>query len=957
MTTEESEPISFKNFSNSVLPWILLGGALVVYLFTLNHFVTFSSLPFLSKVNGWDWQKPVAAPLYFLLTLPIKWLPTSWHAIALNFFSTLCATLSLGLLARSVALLPQDRTKEQRMREHNEFSLLSIRWAWIPVVAAVLLCGFQLTFWEHATVASGEALDLLLFAYVIRCLLEFRLTEKESWLTKFAFVYGLGIANNWAMLGYFPLFLVSLVWIRGVGFFNTRFILRLVAFGLAGMLLYLLLPTVGALSNSGLTFWESLKVHLNFQRNVVLQNPFIGFLRFDLITMAFTSLIPILLVGARWTSDHADVSPTGTLLTALMFRLLHLALLVFCVWGFFDYKFSPRAVGHGIFPFLTLYYLSALSTGYLCGYVLLVFGREGDRAWGKSRSSLRGFNKGVAFIVAVSILGLSGWLLYRNSRTIVQLNGPTVKNFARRMAQNLPKNAVVLSDDSTRLHLMEAYQDVEEKGGERIFLNTRDLTIPRYHEYLRKRFVSGQGAFVSRASYDTTLDSLTLIEVMERLRATRPLYYLQSSFGYYFERYYPRQHGLVFELKPFHGDDFRVPKLEESEIEENENFWRDVSAASLKALADLAENTPDPNLLCTFYSSALNTWGVQLQRNSQIKPANEKFYVAWQMDPNNVIAKLNYLYNERLQSGRTEPLEADEELTKQLSYSGGLLGSVARFGPIDEPSGCLALGEIFKRGGNLRQATQQAARALDFIPDALASRFQLAALLLDLHQPERALKELADARFEQKDGQYELPFINMKARALMMKQEYTAAENLMMETLQQDLKDQNRFRMVFQFFASGAGEMKGSKPELSAEWYKKALGMLDELIAGQSNSEYLFTKANLLGQMGRADEAVATLTAILDSNPADSDARMNRAIFLLGAGKLEAAKSDYLMLEKLNLPDRYRVYYGLAQIAERTNDTPGAIKYYKEYLQVAPTNNELRQVTVRLKELQGGKSL
>ena len=74
--------------------------------------------------------------------------------------------MTLALLARSVALLPHDRTQPQRQLEHDEFSLLSIRAAWVPPLLAVFACGLQLTFWENATVASSEIFDLLVFAYV-----------------------------------------------------------------------------------------------------------------------------------------------------------------------------------------------------------------------------------------------------------------------------------------------------------------------------------------------------------------------------------------------------------------------------------------------------------------------------------------------------------------------------------------------------------------------------------------------------------------------------------------------------------------------------------------------------------------------------------------------------------------------------------------------------------------------
>src|SRR5258707_1190142 len=83
------------------------------------------------------------------------------------------------------------RNHDQRQRELGPFSLLSIPAAWLAPVLGVLVCTLQLTFWENATSANSlqpplgagcEMLDLLLFAYIIRGLLEFRLDQRESWL-------------------------------------------------------------------------------------------------------------------------------------------------------------------------------------------------------------------------------------------------------------------------------------------------------------------------------------------------------------------------------------------------------------------------------------------------------------------------------------------------------------------------------------------------------------------------------------------------------------------------------------------------------------------------------------------------------------------------------------------------------------------------------------------------------
>jgi hypothetical protein len=161
---------------------------------------------------------------------------------AMNVLTVILAVLTLFNLAKSVSLLPHDRTRDQRVREQSDFSLLSSPLAWIPPVFAVLICGLQLTFWEHATAATGEMIDLLMFAYLIRCLLEYRVGENEKWMTRFALLYGVSITNNWAMIAYFPLFLGAVIWIKGISFFQGRFLIKSAVLGLLGLGLYLLLP-------------------------------------------------------------------------------------------------------------------------------------------------------------------------------------------------------------------------------------------------------------------------------------------------------------------------------------------------------------------------------------------------------------------------------------------------------------------------------------------------------------------------------------------------------------------------------------------------------------------------------------------------------------------------------------------------------------------------------------------
>jgi len=183
------------HFVPRYLPWLLAGLMLVVYWITLNHGISLFNLDPVARISGWTWQPEVVNPVTYLVTWPFRWLPVASIPLALNGFSALLAAAVLGLLARSVALLPQDRTEAQRLREISDFSFLTIRHAWLPPVLAVLVCGLQFTFWQCATNFTGDLVNLLIFAFVVWSLLEYRLDEREGRLLLAALVYGVGMTQ------------------------------------------------------------------------------------------------------------------------------------------------------------------------------------------------------------------------------------------------------------------------------------------------------------------------------------------------------------------------------------------------------------------------------------------------------------------------------------------------------------------------------------------------------------------------------------------------------------------------------------------------------------------------------------------------------------------------------------------------------------------------------------------
>lgn len=208
-----SETTTGMSETNRRFPRYVALAALLIYGLTLSRGITLHSLPLAAKVAGWDWQPMAGQPLVWLLTLPLRGLPAGWIPVSLNLFSAVCGVLTLGLLARSIQLLPWDRPWNANNGWADK----------LPMLLACVVCGLEFSFWQEATAATGEMLDMLLLAAAIWCLLEYRVGRQSGWVNAAAVIWGLGLAENWVMLLTLPLFVVSLIWLRQARFSRRIF--------------------------------------------------------------------------------------------------------------------------------------------------------------------------------------------------------------------------------------------------------------------------------------------------------------------------------------------------------------------------------------------------------------------------------------------------------------------------------------------------------------------------------------------------------------------------------------------------------------------------------------------------------------------------------------------------------------------------------------------------------------
>ena len=962
-----------KNFTPRFLPWLLTVAAFAFYWFTLNRWASLLNLMAVAKISGWAWQPEVVSPISFLVTYPFRWLPPAQIPIALNLFSAGCAALTLGLLARSVALLPHDGTDAQRKREHSDFSFLTTGSAWLPPVLAVLVCGLQMTFWQNATNYTGEMFDLLLFAFVIWSLLEYRLDEREGRLFLASVVYGAGMANNWALVGFFPAFMAAIVWMRGLSFFHLRFLQRMILCGLLGMTVFLLLPLLVVISGKmPMTFWETLEANLIPQYSVMKAYFFnclypMNHLEFLALLLAY--LMPLFMMAIHWKSAFGDHNPISMTLTSFMFHLVCGAFLILCIWMAFDPPFSPRQLNPGT-PLLTLYYLGALSVGYFIGYFLLVFGKApSSRLQSPQPDPFQFLNPmviaGVWVLAVAAIIGL----VFRNAPQIRDTNDDTFEKYASFVEENLPRSGgILLSDDQYRLFFVAAALARDGRAKDFLLLDTHSLNWPPYHRFLHDKFPQKWPDLVS-AKEVKPVDWVRLVSILTMLAKTNELYYLHPSYGYYFEQFYQEPHGLAYKLKTLPSDTLLPPLPDKNQIAENKAFWARVETQAFtpikRAVTPPAPNAPrswgqrildsfhvareqnqNAILAGTFYSRSLNFWGVQLQRAGDLTNAAACFAMAKEVNPDNFVAQINLRFNQSLRAGTSVPLDLSKTASDQYGKYRDWNQVLNVNGPFDEPSFCFVEGRnLAARNRLFHQAVAPLERVREFEPDNLVVRLWLGQIYVMSHLPDRALDALRGPleqpeRFSlAKTNETQLNVI--AAAAYFQKNDPARGTQLLETEITRHPTNDDLLLTSAQIY-------------LARGLFTNALTVVDHKLRLTPNDPgWLFNRGYVSLQSQAYDDAIDAFTRVLAIQTTNSSARFDRALACLASGKLEAARADYKTLQQ-SFTNSFQFAWGLGEIAWRQHETNEAIRNYKLYLANANTNTEeATNVIQRLRELKG----
>ncbi len=931
--TPKASAATQNDATNKLLPWWLGGAAFICYAITLSHWISLPSLGPVTTLLNDSWRQQPGRPLALLLFGPLRLLPDQWLPLIANVITALLAAVTLVQLARSVAILRHDTVAADPMRQRPVgLQLLTGRWAWLPPALAVLTLGLQRGFWTHATSASGELPSLLCGALAFRCVLEFRLAPKETWLYRGALVYAVGLTDNWLLLGYLPVFVAAIIWVKGFSpFLELRFLARLGGWALLGLSLYLLAPTLLVIGSTNETsFWAALKSYLVTQKNslFLLRGP-----AFRL--WALTALLPFLLLAVKWRSHSvqlADDTHLGVFITKATGHFIHTLFFVASLWVALEPVFTPRQHDLGI-ALLLYHYSWALVTGYCAGYLWLF-------AQPRAGKIARRWPVGALFLMLVIVPAGLAW---KNLGAVRLTNSNGLREYARQLHEDLPSGtAAVLSDDPLALTLLRVEANLASANRELLPINTRLLTWPSYHRQMAQKYPSRWPKSVIEAT-SGTLGPAVMLATISQIASNEPLVYLHPSSGLFYETFNAAPHGWAQCLSPRTA----APRFAPAElISANEPRWETRWNEHLQHWAKLfvadREHTSiwsrapwnrlrlseRPNetaaILSRAYAKTLNHWAVQLARMDERTNAIQWYQRAVALDPDNLAARINLEFAARQQRGETNRLTlawARTNYADTLAQFETWANVISRCGPVDEPTFLLRSGRMYLHAANPQQARDCFARSVALAPDWAAPKLWLAQTHNALGDSAAALKLTANLVA----AETSLPTAAL-ARALQC---HATA-------LHQTGQPDEAIAFVERFTTKHQDKVEVIAA--AAEWcalagrFEAELTWRERLLRRDPNRvDWLVKKGHAELRTARHQAAVKTLTTALASAPNNPEARLYRAIALLQLGLLDDARRDYQQLLK-DPAHAQSARFGLGGIAWRQSETNAMIQYYQAFL-------------------------
>jgi tetratricopeptide (TPR) repeat protein len=711
-------------------------------------------------------------------------------------------------------------------------------------------------------------------------------------------------------------------------------------------------------------FWEALKANWRYETKSLL-----GFPEWTLFLLTVMILLPVLVLviirGSEKEEEGGD-NPLALFVSKGSSRAAHALFLGLSVWVALDLPFSPRKIGFGQ-PLLPYYYLNALVMGY-CAGLLLKAGLGEFHGESLLAIGLKLIAKVGAYWACVLVVALPMQLVWRNYPELRWTNGPAVRQFAEQLYDGLPPGkSIALSDSTEQVILLQAALAAHRHEKDALLVDLTTLPLRRYQISLARRF--GSRWPVVPATGPEVMGREELLDLVTRLGARDQLVCLNPGFGYYQEPYLDQPKALVHRFWPRAPDDLSSQRLDASAAAANDSYWQAQWTGGVRELVERARLEAAGRLVGSFmgraflgreenrtagglrntYARAFDDWGVQLQRCGQWPEAAAWFQRALDLRPNSLAPRINLLYNQRHQrgeSGRLDLHSTESEFADSFGNYANWGRVILESGPVDEPTFLNETARALLYEGDSRQAAAGYARCLELAPDwtdcklwlaqslVASTNFTRALAITDGIQPER--ESLDKSKLAQ--------WLYCRVSALQGLGRTNDAVAGISRFVREHSQQSEVLATLAQLF-------------VQERQYKLALTLLDQLLEREpDNPQWLSNKAMVQMELLQPAESLSSLTAALALAPTNQLIRLNRAIVLLKAGDLDAARQEYEVLLQ-QAPHSVAALFGLEEIAWRQQNRKAAIGLCQQYLAISTAQSvEYTVVSNHLRTLQSPNS-
>lgn len=949
------------------LPWILGAIFVVLYILTLNKWIAVDTLGIVAPIVGWDfWSLQLQNPIYRLITTPFRYFPSSSAIIGLNFFNTILATFTIIWLARSVMLLPQDRSTDQRVRNDDPDGLYISKFACIPPIIACISLGLLFNFWQGATEATPDILNVFFFAYIVRNTLEHRLDGESFWIYRASTVYSIALVNNPMMVLFLPFWIGSLIWINGKDFLKYgRLILNSILCFLPGLLFFLYTPIAEYIQgHSDLSFLQLLSYSLSTYVNNIASIP-----AYVLFIYSTFSIIPIILLSVHWDSSHSGSTDSNVIMTRIGVRLMNIFFFIYSAAVASDLPLCPRYLLKG-YNGLELHFLAALTLGFTSGYLLVVFHEQvlGNRKKRFQVSAIMSLLRPVVTLfVLVSGVALAGGLFYKNLPDIKANSSDILYKLGSNLTadiQNIQteKQITLFSDDPISLNLTIATM-VRQKIDihKYIFVYTQFLSYPWYHRRMATFYPDRWTDHFSNSKDIKYLEPDNMSQWMLWYAGKEDVYYLHPSFGHFFEACKPTSIGLLTHLTTFKDNNPSLWKLTSEEQNHLTSYWKKNYATldSIPALPNEGKKVSGPTFFVSaFYSRALTASAVELCKSGDKASAITLCQKAFKLFPQNISAFMNQHY---YQTG-TQIFSEDQEQKyqeMQNNYNGASIKTIVLFcGPFDTPAQLFELGRMFSQNLQWRQAFQCFLRVQEYEPNNIKNLIFLAYTDSMVGESEHALQLIHEAKafikksIEESPTAANVPSLKanlteldtQEAACLLTAGKIDEALSLLTTAFKAHSQDNNILNMLIR-----AHIAKGN--------FDQALPLLERILAvSPDNKEALTRKALCLMGLNHPQEALIYIDNLLRKNPLNSSLHLLRITACVQLENWDEAIAEYKIILEQN-KDNLQAMMGIADLEAQQGNLEESLKW----ADTARTNKnaspeDVQWIEKRIQELKNGKT-